>query len=307
MAKLNVDRSIVINAPVDKVYQVVSDFHQWRPWSPWLIQEPSAEVTVREDGKYYEWVGDRTGEGKMSVIDEEPNQSVDYDLEFLKPWKSKAKVRFETKPEGSGTKVTWFMDSSLPFFLFWMKKMMTNMLNSDYDRGLNMLKEYVENGDVKSNLDFQGTSQFEGCTYVGVTTNCAIADIGPKMGADFKKLETYFADKKDSIAGPPVSIYHKWDIKNGNAQYTAALPVKSLPANVPSGMVSGAIPATQVYTLQHKGSYHHLGNAWATMMGMVQTKQIKQNRKIHPFEVYLNDPAKVAPEELLTEVKFAVK
>ena len=85
--------------------------------------EPETKVTVRSDAKYYEWEGDRVGSGNMKIIKEVENATVDYDLMFLKPWKSKAKVSFYLKPEGTSTSVTWTMDSSLPFFLFWMKKM----------------------------------------------------------------------------------------------------------------------------------------------------------------------------------------
>lgn len=307
MAKLNVKRSIQIDAPVEKVYGVVSDFHQWQPWSPWLIMEPGVKVTVQDDGKYYEWEGNRVGAGNMTVLSAQENEWVDYDLMFLKPWKSQSNVRFEVKSENGGTKVTWYMDSKLPFFLFWMKKMMNALLAMDYDRGLAMLKDYVEKGKVNSQLEFEGESQFEGLTYVGIKSDCAMSEIGPKMDADFKKITAFLEDHKDLISGAPISIYHKWDMVKGKAQYTSAIPVSSVPSGLPSDFIIGEVPPTKVYTLKHRGDYGHLGNAWSTMMSMVQNKTFKQNKKIHPFEVYQNDPAKVPAEELITEVKFAIK
>jgi len=154
MPKMQIEKSTVIDAPVEKVYNVLSDFNQWKPWSPWLITEPEAKVTVAEDAKSYEWEGKRTGAGKMAITDESTNHSINIDLNFFKPWKSKAKVRFRIEHEGEGTKVTWFMDSSLPFFMFWMTKMMTALIGMDYDRGLSMLKEYAETGAVSTKLDF---------------------------------------------------------------------------------------------------------------------------------------------------------
>ena len=122
---MNIERSIVIDAPTEKVYPLVADFHNWRPWSPWLITEPEAKVTVNEDGKSYSWEGKRTGSGNMTVLDETANRFLNMELNFLKPWKSSSKVRWRFESEGEGTKVTWFMDSSLPWFMFWMTKMMT--------------------------------------------------------------------------------------------------------------------------------------------------------------------------------------
>ena len=51
--------------------------------------------------------------------------SIEYRLSFLKPWKSVNETRFHLTEQGSGTKVTWSMQGSLPFFMFFLKGMMT--------------------------------------------------------------------------------------------------------------------------------------------------------------------------------------
>ena len=127
MPKFHVEKSVTIEAPLDKVKSVLSDFDQWSAWSPWLLMEPEAKVTVRDDKKYYEWDGQRVGAGNMELLNEQTKgntSSLTYSLNFLKPWKSNADVSFELSEVDSGTKVTWNMDSSLPFFMFFMKKMM---------------------------------------------------------------------------------------------------------------------------------------------------------------------------------------
>ena len=125
MPKMHIEKSISIDAPVDKVFKVLNDYNTWSTWSPWLIMEPDAEVKVEEGGKAYSWNGKLVGSGEMKMTAEDVNKSLHMDLTFLTPWKSQAKVWFEFESDGDKTKVTWFMDSSLPFFLFWMKKMMT--------------------------------------------------------------------------------------------------------------------------------------------------------------------------------------
>ena len=307
MPKINVKKSIKVDAPLEKVYETVSNFNKWIPWSPWLIQEPGVKVTVSDDAKYYEWEGQRVGTGNMTIIGEKENESVDYDLLFLKPWKSKAKVRFELKQNGNGTEITWLMDSSLPFFMFWMKKMMVAFIGMDYDRGLAMLKDYVEDGEVHSKLDFKGNSEFAGFKYVGIKTDCTRDTVGPKMQEDFGRLWEFLKDKESVVAGKAFSIYHKWDMVNGNVSYTSGVPVNEVPDNLPSGFVVGEIPKTPVYTLKHTGPYAHLGNAWTTLYGMQRAKDFKVNKSIHPFETYENEPGKVPDNELVTEVHFAVK
>jgi hypothetical protein len=51
----------------------------------------------------------------MEVTGEEENQSISYDLQFLKPWKSRADVTISLAEKNGGTEVTWTMASSLRF------------------------------------------------------------------------------------------------------------------------------------------------------------------------------------------------
>ena len=76
MPAFEVQRSIVINAPPEKVFDTVVDFGTWTTWSPWLCAEPEAEVTVSEDpssvGSTYEWTGEIVGAGIIEHRQLEP-------------------------------------------------------------------------------------------------------------------------------------------------------------------------------------------------------------------------------------------
>lgn len=306
MPKTHVNKSIIIDAPPHRVFSIVNDFHHWPIWSPWLVCEPEAKVKIHEDGKFYEWEGKRTGAGEMTIVNEDPEKNVDYDLTFLKPWKSTAKVRFTCQQQTKKTKVTWTMDSSLPFFMFWMKKSMEAFIGSDFDRGLKMLKEYVEKGKVNSKLEFKGISNHSGGKYFGIKKDTTIANL-QSMENDFAKLGEFLKSNKITPAAPMFSMYHKWDIVKGQVSYTAGVPVAEIPSNLSQDFVTGEIPAGKVYTLRHIGSYEHLGNAWTTVMMMQRNKEFKPLKNVHPYEMYMNMPGEVADAELITDVKFAVK
>ena len=191
MPKIEVEKSIHIDAPPDKVFTIVSDLANWRPWNPWLITEPDAVLTVAPDGKKYSWKGQRTGSGEMHITKEQRPEYVDIDLVFLKPFKSIAKVHFRIEPAAQGCRVAWTMESSLPFFMFFMSRVMENMIGMDYARGLNMLKDYAETGRVPSKVEERGVSTYPGCKYVGISSECALSEMGPRMSADFKQLERW--------------------------------------------------------------------------------------------------------------------
>jgi len=90
MPKMKIAKTKQINAPISKVFAILNDMSSWSKWSPWLIMDPDAKVEVAADNKSYSWDGDRVGSGHMKILREHDNRTVDYDLTFLKPWKSKA-------------------------------------------------------------------------------------------------------------------------------------------------------------------------------------------------------------------------
>ena len=79
MPKINVSKRITINAPKEKTKEFLVDFRNWKNWSPWLVCEPETKLTYSDDGKFYEWEGNRIGSGEMKVLYESENQ-IDYDL-----------------------------------------------------------------------------------------------------------------------------------------------------------------------------------------------------------------------------------
>lgn len=307
MPPLKLSRSVTINAPKEKIANIINDFHTWPSWSPWLITDPDATVDVEPDGKSYTWEGKRVGSGAMKIDKEEGTDAIYCDLQFLKPWKSKAKTKFHLTAEGDSTKVEWHMDSSLPFFLFFMQKSMEAFIANDYQRGLNLLKDLAEDGEVHSKLDWVGEQQFQGTKFVGIERSCALDEMGPVMAEDFKKLGTYVEDMKDIDPTKVFCQYHKFDMVKNKAKYTVGMPVSEVPASLEKGFIQGTLPSTKIYTLKHTGPYTHLGNAWNTMYGMARSKEIRAKKSMHPFETYGNNPENTDPNDLITYVNFAIR
>ena len=206
MPAIKISRSITIDSPIEKVFESISNFREWPRWSPWLITEPDCEVTYADDGKSYSWKGQYIGSGQMMVEDSKPNEAINYNLQFIKPWKSTAKVNMQFSEEEKGTKLTWNMDSSLPFFMFFFKKMMEGMIGLDYERGLSMLKDLMETGDVPVNLEF-GETKVEPITLVGKNSECAIGDMEESMTTDIAAIKKLIGTGTLAPSGKMLCIY----------------------------------------------------------------------------------------------------
>lgn len=307
MPKTHVEKSITIAANVEKVKRIITDFNHWEPWSPWLILEPGTKVTVSGDGKTQEWEGKRIGSGIIKVVSE-GDSIINYDLTFLKPWKSKAKTDFIVeKVDEKNTKLTWTMDGSLPFFMFWMKTMMERLIGMDYNRGLLMLKDYIEKGNVEAKLEFPGESDYPGCKYVGIKNECTIDNLGEVMKADFEKVMEFVQANNDAVTDEWFSIYHKFDFNKNKVVYTGGVGVKSEQQNLSGGLFNGSIPATKLHTVRHIGPYELIGNGWSALMSMERAKEIAKNKKVPPMEFYRNSPADTEPKDLISDICMAVK
>jgi predicted transcriptional regulator YdeE len=200
------------------------------------------------------------------------------------------------------------MNSRLPFFLAWMKKMMEAFVGMDYKRGLLMLQEYAEKGKVNSVLTFKGIQTFDSCIYVGIDRTCQVSQIPDFMKTDYTRLLEYMhGNHKEKIAGPTFSIYKKWNPVKDQVVYTACVPVTVSLPNLEEGMLMGDVPATKVHSVEHKGSYKYSGNIWSALYSMSRAKVFKQNKKLSPMEIYHNSPKDTPENELISEVVFPIK
>lgn len=308
MSNMHLDRSIIIDKPANEIYPHISDFNNWSAWSPWTILDDKTKVKVSEDGKFYEWESAIIGSGNMKMLSENTNQSLDIELKFLKPWKSKANVSFKLIPKGQSTEVHWIMDSKMPFFMFFFKKMMETFVGMDFDRGLTLLKEQVEKGSVDMKLTVEGFREFKGVKYIGLKSTGRFSEIKELMGRDFGKLMNFAGENlQGNMENYTFSILTKFKPTKDYIEYIAAIPVKDNTIELPNGLIKGDIPAMKIHVAHLKGSYKFLGNLWSVQTQRFRSKVFKVNKKNPPMEIYLNNPQNTEEKNLETEVWYPSK
>jgi len=145
----NVEKTIIINKPVKDVMNRVGNLNDYSLWNPWQQADPSSKKSVtgtpHTPGHKYAWQGKKTGVGSLTLnnLDE---KHIHFDLEFFKPWKSKAKDNWLFEHWGDGdTKVTWQNSGELPWPIArLMGPMINKNLNHQFETGLNNLKKLCE-------------------------------------------------------------------------------------------------------------------------------------------------------------------
>ncbi len=147
----SVERSITIQAPPEKVYALINDFHSWQTWSPWEKVDPTMtrhfSGAASGDGTIYEWVGNsKVGSGRMEIIETVPASKIVIKLDFLKPFEAHNTAEFTLQPVGNSTTVTWRMYGPNPYVAKLMQVFfsMDKMVGKDFATGLANLKAQAE-------------------------------------------------------------------------------------------------------------------------------------------------------------------
>lgn len=148
--KYEVVKSIVINSDISKCYDMVADLNNYRDWNPWSKMEPDAKKSIsgtpKTVGHKYSWDGKKIGIGQLTIKRVEANKSVDLDLEFFKPFQSKADDNWVFEQlQNNQVKVIWSNSGDLPLLMArLMGPMITKNLNKQFEEGLNSIKELCE-------------------------------------------------------------------------------------------------------------------------------------------------------------------
>ncbi|MEJ5104555.1 SRPBCC family protein [Chryseobacterium sp. MYb328] len=141
------EKSIVINAPKEKVWQYAGSLKGYNMWDPFSKEIKNVKITYSGEGNKmgdsYHWKGDDS-EGEQSIIETVPNEKLATQLHFIKPFEGNAKSNIVLAPEGNGTKVTWMIDNELNAMMKIMKPMMDGNMDKMFGQGLDDLKKLSE-------------------------------------------------------------------------------------------------------------------------------------------------------------------
>jgi uncharacterized protein YndB with AHSA1/START domain len=146
-----VRRSATIKAPPEKIYPLISDFHQWKGWSPWENKDPAMQRTysgaAAGEGAVYAWEGNKNvGSGRMEIREASAPSKIVIKLDFLKPFEAHNTAEFTMLPQGDATHLTWLMHGPAPFISKLMHVFINidRMVGKDFEAGLANLKRLTE-------------------------------------------------------------------------------------------------------------------------------------------------------------------
>lgn len=146
-----VQRSLNVNAPTDKIFPLVDDFHQWPAWSPWEKVDPQVKRVFsgaeRGKGAMYDWSGNKKlGIGHMEILESTPPVKIKIKIHFIKPIAAQNEIEFTFVPQGESTVVTQAMYGQNSFLskVMGIFFSMDEMIGQKFEEGLSSIKSLAE-------------------------------------------------------------------------------------------------------------------------------------------------------------------
>lgn len=310
----HVQRTTIINAPSNVVYDNVNNFHNWKSWSYW---DNIDKVTMNDSfsgpeagvGAVHYWnsPNDSVGKGSIKITKSEPNTFIETELNFdgyisMGGWKMKDTT--------GGTAVTTYMDMDSPFLMRPMMLFMNmdEMLGSDFEKTLAGLKRVSEStANATPSVKIEATT-VESMKIMSIMDSCTSADIGQKLGSLYAEVGEAMKKQGLNQVGAPFAVYHKvTNNPDGSMHFVlqAGIPVDK------EGKTEGRVkywqtPPGNVVKAWHYGTYestgqtHEIMHAWMAKNGKTADGA--------PWEVYATDPmVEKDTAKWLTEIYYPVK
>lgn len=171
---------------------------------------------------------------------------------------------------------------------------------AEQERMLRFLETLMNREELAMPYDVT-TKRIEAQRVLSHREHTTLAEVGEAFGRAFGAAVGKAAAAGAPIVGAPFIVYHDVIDEHTAGEIEACVPV---PAEMP---VEGAvdIPAATVAATVHRGPYMEISTAYEAMGAWLA--QYGHEPAGPPREIYLNDPADTAPEDLLTEVQFPLE
>jgi effector-binding domain-containing protein/uncharacterized protein YndB with AHSA1/START domain len=313
--QVHVERSTVIEAPRATVFAVLNGFRLFNRWSPWVEADPGARYTYEGPafgvGSKMTWSGDpkTAGSGSQEIIESRHPESIRTSLDFGD--QGKAFAAFTLAPEGTGTKVTWGLDSDLGMNPVgrYFGLMLDRMVGPDYEKGLARLKTFVE-GLPKA--DFAGLDVQEVETtpatvaFIEATSGKDEQSIATAIGGAYAEVGRFLAANRLKQSAPPITINTKWD--DTGYLFDAAIPVDRTPEKEISAASRVKIKTTyagKALKVVHRGAYREMTSTYDRLMAYAAAHGYDHNGA--PWDEYVRDPGKTPESDLVTNIYLPVR
>jgi effector-binding domain-containing protein len=306
-SKIEIEKSIVIKALPEVVFEQVNDLHNWEKWSPWIETDTTIDIKYfgneKGEGAGFEWKSENQhiGNGIITILAAVINDSIFCEIEFFK--KGKASATFYFNKVDIGTRVNWGIKMNLginPLKRF-MRSLIIKRISIDSERGLKNLKRNIESARIIDQALVE-TTQFSGIVFEGIRAKVKPQEARQKTSFFLSKLREYNKTNNLKVIGYPFSIYYCYT--QDEVDFLTGIPTENTGKDTKT-IKSGKIGPCKVASLDYYGPYSGIEKGYNVI-----NKWIADNKKKvsgEPFEIYItNSENEKDSTKWLTKIFFPI-
>jgi effector-binding domain-containing protein len=311
--QVHVERSITVDRPASMMFELLNSYRHYSEWSPWVGRDPDAEFIVSGPdsgvGARLSWAGDPhlVGSGWQEIVAARPYEQIDIKLDF--DAQGVADTGFLLQPIGEGTRVTWFFDSDLTegvnfldsFMARYFGLLFDRWVGGDYEQGLANLKRFAESLPVSdfSLLQIERVQvEAQEILYVTTSSSQDPADIALAMAAAYEEISAFMIRAGIDLMGQPMAITRAWE--EGGYQFDAAIPVNSIPPDLPGNIRAGSSPSGAAVRAVHHGGHDQMMPTYEKLAAYMSAHGLNQGTV--SWEHYISDPQTTAQQDMITHI-----
>lgn len=290
---ININKKI--DASASAIFSQFGDFRNFKNWGVWFQQDTAIDLKYSNPssgkGAYYTWESKKSGNGKMVIMEQEINKSLQYDLIFLGGKEEMhSRVDVLLTPDGKSTNVNWKMKSEkeipLIFRAFMLIINMNGSIQKDFEKGLDNLNEYLKKNpnSILANGFYINSENFSAQNFLGKRETVKFINIGSFFSTHLPALAQTAAA---NMIGVPCGLFWKYDMKNQITDMAAAVPVNN---NVQGNDIYSiiSIPDSKSYTLDYYGDYTKTEKAYMVLDSIIKMNGLSEPTTV--LEQYITDP-----------------
>lgn len=135
-----------------------------------------------------------------------------------------------------------------------------------------------------------------------VRTRTPVEKLPQAIGGSYQKIGSLMGKYGEQPIDVPYVAYYNMDMQDLDVEIGF---IFSKPLEGEDDVKAVIYPAGEVATCMHKGPYASMEPTYAALSAWIKEQGLEATGVV--FEYYLNDPAEVGPEEVLTRIEFVLK
>jgi len=307
--KIELEKSVIINAPASQIFAEISDFREWESWSTWSQLDTNMKSEFSDEmgvvGAWNQWWSDnpQVGNGRQEVTEIRENEYMKVALNF-EGMEDPVHAEMILEEAEEGTRLRWtFEGNDMPFYMGWMNALIKPALESSYESSLKNLKAEIEAMPPRVVMPEQlEVVMLDAQPIISIIDSTDGASISKLLGQLYTELGIFASSTKGiEVNGMPLAIYHNYSEEK--VVLEAAMPISGSAESKGRVMVKDLMAGETIKAI-HYGDYAASEKMHIMIDDYINASEYEMAGS--PWEIYANDPTLVDSAAVETHIFYPV-